>query len=427
MAEKKPYFKQNRLYEIIVKIKELDYTQDLISVDFASSLSTAYQVVDLVFSLDPNDVIVQEIFGGEPIKLTINLHRENIFPGPSIKLDLMFVKADFMLTEKINTSSIEGKIIKDRTPLAITTVAREPFKIMTSLVNDVFIGTSLRSVITSLASDVGATLKMDSNGENKESIDQVCIPPTTFYRIIKEHDRGNTDMFDGYLDQRFGLFTGTPGIFCQYDKTVYIKNLTDKLKKSQTFTVYQLASGSSDKIQEKIFKECLKGDTFYTYDTIKSDYSGNARFADLGSTINHLVRPKDSLTSTISQDLETVAKNYSLFYSQKNTRLYIDKAAKRTRYYNEDTGYNLSPTIFNSRFGRVLSDLSSVTLNLERNLPVANLINVGECVKFKPQTVEYNDLEGKYILWSSIIRFRRPAGDWASTATINLARTNKKN
>jgi hypothetical protein len=59
-------------------------------------------------------------------------------------------------------------------------------------------------------------------------------------------------------------------------------------------------------------------------------------------------------------------------------------------------------------------------------LPVLNLIDVGECVKFKPKTIEYVDFEGKYILWSSSIIFKRPSG-WETTAKINLIRTNKKN
>jgi len=427
MAEPKAYFKQNRMYDIIVKIKDLDYTNDLVSMDFASSLSTSYQVVDLVFSLDPNDVIIEEIFGGEPIKLSIILYRESTFPGPRIDIELMYVKSEFILTEKTEASTVGPMSVRDRTVLMVTTVARQPFKIMTTFVNDIFIGKTIREVLTSLASDIDATLKFDSSGENTEVIDQVCIPPTTFYKIIKEYSVGSDDLFDGFLDQRFGLFSGTPGVFCQYDKIVYIKNLTKKLEKSQAFTVYQLASGTSAKVQDKIFKECLKGDTFYTYDTITTDYSGNAKFAELATDINHIVKPKNTIAGLITQNLETVAKTYSLFYSQKNTKLYIDEAAKRKKYYNEDTGYNTSATLFNSRFGRLLSDLSSITLNLERNLPVINLINVGECVKFKPQTIEYNDLEGKYILWSSILKFRRPSGIWQTTATINLARTNKKN
>jgi len=427
MPEKEGFYKQRRLYELVVKIKGLDYTNELVSLELVSSLSTAYPIVNLVFSIDPNDVLAESIFGGEPIKVSIILYRESSFPGPKVDLELMYLKSDFLLTEKSDMTEAGPQVIKDRTPLIITTVVRKPYKIMTSLVNDVFIGTNLRSIITSLASDVGATLKMDSDNENKTSIDQVCIPPTTFYKVIKEYNRTDPDMFDGFLDQRFGLFEGTPGVFCQYDGTVYIKNLTSKLQKNQTFTVYQLASGIKDKKLKQLFKDSLKGDTFYTYDLVTTDYSGNAKFGVLATDINHLVRPNKSISATIAQDLEDVAKQYSLFYSKKNTSLYINKSTYRKKYYNEDTGYDIETTLFRSRFGRLLSDLSSVSLNLERNLPILNLINVGECVKFKPQTLEYNDLEGKYILWSSHLNFSRTAAIWETTATINLARTNKKN
>jgi hypothetical protein len=417
-------YTSNKMYEVKVMIKELDYTNDLIEIVLSSSLSTAYQVIDVTLMLDPNDIIIQDIFGGEPIKLSITLMREQDYPGPRIDIELMYLTSNLALTEKGQQSE---PFQKDRTQFKITTVARNPFKTMSSVVNDVFIGTNLSSVASSLASDVGATLVYDTNGQNKVSIDQVCIPPTTFYKIIKEANRASDDIFDGYLDQRFGLFSGTPGVFCQYDNKVYIKNLTAKLGQNQTFTVYQLAGGISSKFAEKIYDESLSGNVFYTYDMIYSDYAGNARFAQLASTINNLVRPKDSLTATISQDLETVAKDYSLLYSQRNKNLFIDASAKRTKYYNEDTGNDKDPTLFNSRFGRSLSNMSTLSLNLERNLPLLNLIDVGECVKFKPYTIEYQDFEGKYILWSSVIKLTKRGPDWQTTAQINLSRTNKKN
>jgi len=425
MPEEKSYYTPNKLYELKVKIKDLDYTNDTLEVMFASSLATAYQVVDITFLLDPNDVIVEEIFGGEPIKLQITLYREQDYPGPSINVELMYLNSDFQLTEK---GQMTEMTMKDRTRLTITCLARKPFTTMSTLVNDVFIGQRLSDIVSSLAATVGTVVDFDSYNRNQAVIDQVCIPPTTFYKIIKEYDKTSDDMFDGYLDQRFGLFSGVPGVFCQHDNKVYIKNLTGKLRKNQTFTVYQLASTSGDsKLQEKIYEEALDGNVFYTYDTIETEYLGTSKFADLGSSINHLIKPKDSITATISQDLQTVAQNYSLLYSQRNNNLFIDSAAKRTRYYNEDTGYEKEATLFNSRFGKSLADLSHISLNIERNLPVLNLIDVGECVKFKPQTIEYQDLEGKYILFSSIINFVRGGPDWQTTANINLYRTNKKN
>jgi len=198
MAEKERVFTPSRNYDLQIKIKDLDYTNDAVLVTFVSSLSTAYQVVNLVMQLDPNDIILDDIFGGEPINLSITLLREQQYPGPRLDIELMYVTSEFQLTEKAKMTSITQK---DRTLLNITTVARQPYKIMNSLVNDVFIGSNLRTILTSLTSDVGGKLNYDSDGENTIPIDQVCIPPTTFYKIVKEHSRNDPDIFDGYLDQ----------------------------------------------------------------------------------------------------------------------------------------------------------------------------------------------------------------------------------
>jgi hypothetical protein len=425
MPEPERVFTPTRTYDVQVKIGDLDYTGDMTRVVVGSSLSTAYQVITLTMIIDPNDVLVEDLFGGEPIKLAITLHRDQIYPGPRIDVELMYVSSSFQLTDKDEMTKATQK---DRTELVITTVVRAAYKTMNSLVNKVFIGTNLSSIISTLASDVGATVTYDSDNQNTEAIEQVCIPPTTFYKVVKEHTRNDPDVFDGYLDQRFGLFDGVPGVFCQYDNKVYIKNLTARLKKNQTFTVYELAGGTDDATMKRIMDESADGKTFYTYDTIDTNYSGNAKFAVLATTLKHLVRPNDTLTATIEQNIETVGKDYSLTYlAQSTTPNYnIDPSVNRTRYYNEDTGFNTVESIFNSRYARTIADLSTISLNIERNLPVLNLIEVGDCVKFKPKTVEYADLEGKYILWSSDITLQR-VGDWNATARINLIRTNKKN
>jgi len=406
-------------YQIRVAIGELDYTSDLISANFKSSLGTGYQTMNLVFELDPTDVIIYELYGGQEIKVAIILQRETAEIGPRIDLDLVLITSDFLLNEKQTESSSQQK---DRGILSVRTVVRPAYQIINSLVNAVFIGKDLNSIITSLASSVGAKLVFDSDGRNDSSIDQVCIPPTTFYKIIKEYDRNNPEVFDGFLDQRFGLFNGVPGVFCQFDKTVYIKNLTSKMNKSPAFTIYQMATDTETKRMEEIIKKSTDGETFYTYDTIHTDYAANAKFASLGSNINHIIKPKDTLSAILNQNLETVAETYGLIY--QNKKIFKNSAIDRKKYYNEDTGNELEQTIFNSRFSRQMADLSTISINLERNLPVLGLIQVGECVDFKPLIVDYLNLSGKYILWSVDIRFTRPS-TWETVASVNLIRTNK--
>ena len=414
-------FVPTRSYDLKLTIDNLDYTQDIIIVRFVSSLTTAYQSVDFVMEIDPNDIILQHLYGGSSIKLAITLLREEQYPGERIDLNLMFTKGDFQLNEKGQIT--EGQQ-KDRGFYSISTVVRDSYKIMNTLVNNVFLGTTLGSIIFDLATSAGAKkIEVDTDGQNTKKIDQVCVPPTTLYKIIKEYNSDATNPFDGFLDQRFGLFDGVPAVFCQYDQTLQIKNLTAKMQKNPAFIIYQIATDMDLNVWDLILDEVSKDNTFYTYDTVNTDYAGNAKFAKVGSTLNHIVKPKDTLSKTITQDLKTVAGNYSIIYKNKN--IDVDPAAARTRYFIQDTGDETNETIFNSRISRRVADLSTLTINIERNLPVLNLIQVGECVKFKPKTAEYADLEGKYILWSTDIWFRRE-NNWKTTAQIKLMRTNKR-
>ena len=419
-------FTPTRLYQLKAIIKDLDYSQDLVGVNVNSSLSTAYQVFDLSFFLDPNDIIIQELYGGDPIKLTISLLREESsalkggVPGPTVEFELMYVNHDFPIIEKDQYSQFTQK---DRVLYNVTAVARQPYKIMTSLVNRVFLGTTISSIITRIASDAGASdVELDSIGLNLNQIDQVIIPPTTFYQIIKEFDRGSNFLYDGYLDGRFGLFDGVPGIFCQYDGKVQIKNLTAKMKGKEAFTIYQLSQVTSKKETDRILDEVLKGNTFYTYDTVDSDYSASPKFSLLGTNINDIVKPKNTLTSTISNTLNNYSQFNSLVY--QNANLYLDPILSRSKYNTEDTGYETKVTQFQSRYGRVMADTATLSMNIERDMPLENLMQVGESVMFKPLSLEYQQLSGKYILWSSSLMFQRMA-NWEATATVNLIRTNR--
>jgi LysM repeat protein len=424
MPEKDRHYSPTRSFDLQVKIKDLDYTEDITGVSIQSSLSTAYQVVTLDMLIDPNDVLLNDFFGKEPIKLFVRLLSYGNANNPSdqLEFELMYLKSEFNITER---STLSEGVMNERTAVRVTTITRQPFKTMTSIVNGVYIGKTLNDVISDLVNQIGSgpKLEFDSDGRNNEVIDQVCVPPITLYNAIKECNRRGTMTFDGYLDQRFGLFEGTPGVFCQHDNVIQIKNLTKKLTKNQTFTIYQFGDKGEKKTLD-IIEESQDGKTFYTYQRIFTDYSANAKFAALASTLYHIVKPKDQLAAIVQQDLKTVAQDYSLTFQNKTIDIDID-AVTRIKFYNEDTGYEDSATLFNSRFGRTMADLSTISIQLEKDLPVLNLINVGEAVKFKPQTIEYASLGGKYILWSSVLNFGR-RGDWSCVANINLIRTNKK-
>lgn len=425
MPEKKRFFIPTRSYDIEMKIRDLDFSSDLLSVRVLSSLSTAYQVVLLELLVDPVDIILNDIFGTDPIKLNIKLLGQTEFVLDEVDLELMYLNSGFKIGgESSSPTGGQYGSQHDRSPIVITSVCREPFKTMNTFVNKVYIGSTIRQIVTDLANEVQATVEYDSDNENTETIDQVCIPPTTFYKIIKEYDSGNEDPFDGYLDRNFGFFGGVPGVFCQYNNKVYIKNLTAKMKKNQTFTIHQLVSGDDNK---DLIEKSTDKKTFYTYNTIDTEYSGNAKFAVLAPTLRYIVNPKNKLYDVIEQDLDNVCSVYGLIHQNKaiQTDPNISKAT-RISYDNSGTGYEISEIMYDSRVARSVADLSTISMDLEWNLPILNLMNVGESVKFNTKVVPYIDLTGKHILWSSELNFTKSAGGWESVARVNLVRTNKK-
>lgn len=417
-----------KTYEVKVRIKDLDYTNDIVGLTIISTLASAYQMIDVSLYLDPADVIINELFGGESIKLSVFLLRELGLTEKIFDMDLIFLSSDFTFAERAQMSEQKSW---DRTIVTIHTIPKKPYKSMTSLVNSVFIGKDLNTIITSLASEVGlSSVLYDTEGRNTTVVDQVCIPPTTFYKIVKEATAGDKDIFNGFLDQRFGLFEGVAGVFCDYNNNLYIKNLTNRIKMSQTLTIYQLASmrdGEKKTEFERILEEMEEGNVYYTNDVLESDYYANAKFGTISTDIKHIVKPANKLYTIITQDLEDVAKKYSLVYTSQGQTpdFFIDPSVSRTRYYNEDTGNEEEKTIFNAKLSKSLADLSTIEVNIERNIELNPVMSVGDCVKFKPLTVDYQKFEGKYILFRSQIELVRK-NNWLATASLVLIRSNKK-
>jgi len=418
MARTERFFTPSQNYDIQLKIKDLDYTENLTAVRIFSSLSTAYQSVIIDMLIDPNDIILEDSITTYPFKLSIRLlNQDGGPPAEQVDFELMHVKNDFVFNEK---SALSTSKEQHNAPISIVTVCRKPYNTMNTIINGVFLGSTIEDILGRISKSLKTDIIYDADGKNKEVIDQVCIPPTTTYKIIKESNIESADQFDGFLDQRFGLHEGVSGVFCQFDNKIYIKNLSAKMTKDQTFTVYQLVSDADN---NEIIEKSFDGKNFYTFDTISSDYSGNAKFAVLGKNINIVVKPKDVLYYIINQDLEIVGSKYGII--DKNSKIYIDSNVDRTKFYY-DTGYEKSTKPFDSGFGRAVADLATISINLERNLPILNLMNVGEAVKFVTNTIEYIDISGKYILWSSDLQFVNKTSSWETTARINLCRTNKK-
>jgi len=403
----KVYFKPDYSYNFKLTIKDYDYSQDLFEVRIVSSITSAYQIIILGIFVDPDEIILEKIYGQDPLKLSAILKGQTKGGEEQIDFELMAIRNSLQIQTRPDSTS-GGKIGEqvDRVPFNIITVCRSPFKSMTSLVNQVYTAKTVKEIVEALVTESGSgvTLKYDTEGTNKEVLSQVVVPPTTLYKAIE------------YLDNAFGLYYGVPAVFCMYDNILHVRNLSNRLKQAQTFTVYHLSSQEND---EK-FTENLDGKTFYSFNPIQTSYAGNSIFANLAKNLEFIVRPSDALYTTISLDLETICEQ-SLPSAGKE--IFIDpNMTSRSRYYIDIIGNEYDDTFAVSMVTKLVSSISTISINLERNLKIENLMNVGEPVKLNIKTLEYITLAGMYILKSSDLLFSRKV-DWESTAKINLMRT----
>ena len=402
----------SRSYSFILKINGKEYSNELNSVRIVSNLASAWPVFSLSLFISPNDILQEGLHGQDDIKLTMRLLHFDSQEMERAEFQLMCIKPDSQLPV---ASQMIGDKQPDRTSLTILAVPKDPYKTMTAMVNGVYGGMNATKTTKEIAQDLvtksGGTTKLvyDSNGENKEPITQVCIFPNTLYSSLQ------------YLDKNFGTHDGCPAIFCRYNNELHIMNLSDKIKKASSITITHLSMDKKD--TEETIKKASDGTNFYTYTAIQSEHKTNSAFAKMGKKIKHVVKPKDKLFHIIETDLEKICKDYGAISG--DDKIHFNNNVERTKYYTGDAGYEYSEVFIRSLFAKQVFGLSSITLNLEKSLIIGKLLNVGECVRFKTDTVEYIDLSGNYILQMSDLKFNRDGKEWQNTAQLRMVRTNK--
>jgi len=408
-----------RTYDFELRIEEHDLTNDIAQINIITSIQIPYITVMLSLFLDTNDIILKKIYGQNPIKLIIRHYGETkTVPDEQIELDLMYVSAEYEFQMKTQIAS--EITMKNRSPVQITTVCQEPFRIMNTYVNGVYIGKTVREIIGDLLNRVNATVVYDTSQDNREVIDQVLIPPITLYQALK------------YLNRTFGLFNGLATFYCFQDKpksVLFIKNITSKMMSSVVAIIYQLsASGENLKDMDTAdLADLGSAQIYYTFQQIESQYKGNTAFTILGPKMIHIVKPRNKLYQRIDINTEEFAKRYGLIYGGKT--IYYDTAtiepSSRVAFFKDHIGYEDTQTHINANWSEAISNLSSLVVTIERNIFIMPLMKVGEAVRFISKIDNMKDLQGQYILASADIGFARSDREYAASAKLHLIRTNR--
>lgn len=405
--------------DLEVKIKDLDYTNELRKLNIISSLASPYPIFEFVIDVDPDDITLEGVFGEDPIKLNIRSVGDDGQVQEEVDVKLMLLDNDQSISAGSSKSSDQNKT---RSAFKFMAIPVQSFKTITTNVNEVYLNTTIKKVLENLIkSNTNAKPEIDEDGINNTPLEQVVIPPSILYRIIKE--KTQKSKLDGYLDNQFGLYNGIPSVYCTYDNKVKIINLTRQIKKNHVLNIYQL---SEDEDNKKIYDKSSSGGTVYTHGEVKSSYSGNTKFSSISKNINYITKPTDGLYRIIEKDLDDIISTYGIIDRNKNIQKNRELNTRK-RYSIYHTGNDNSDTFAISDLSSMIGSLSSLELSIYGNFFVEEFLNIGTVAKFNPSSVEQVDLQGKYILFSTNIKYSRKTTEWDKSCDLRLIRSNKTN
>ena len=412
MASNSPllsYWHPDVSYDFTLRIGKSDLSMDLVGVEIRSAVTIPYQHVFLDIFMDPRDILSEQLFGQESLKLTIRLLGKDGHPfGDPVDFELMYV-------DTVGTfAPAQQSYLTDqweRSIVTLKTVCSKPYQTMSHIVNAIYNNSTPDVIISDLLKQTNPKeIIYDPNGRSTLGIDQFLIPPTTIYNVVN------------YLDKTYGVFNGPLGFHCTFDNKVKIQNLAKKVNSAQAFTLYLLAT---DQDHEKFFG-ADESSFFYTQSAVISSYKGNLIFSVEAPTRRYIVKPRNTLYQTIDINLESFSKQYGII-EKNNPKIYYNKETlnsnKRIAYAPQQTGYDNDQTFINSNLSKMFADMSVVVAEITGNLPILNLMEVGEHVKIISQVDDHLKLGGAYILKGSDIRFGK-RNTWDGLATVYLSRTN---
>ena len=401
-------------YDISLKIKDFELINYTETIRIVTSIVTGYQIFYIRINMDPEDVAKNDFMRSEKLKLSILIKGEGASLSQVWNFVLQCVRVDTVFP------TTKNKITQDKetvtTPVTLVAIPEKSLKAVNAIVNKIYVNQTPKQIVSDLVSQSGATLKMDSDNSNSQNIKQCLITPTTVYKAIR------------LIDDNYGIYDGASNLgFCDHDGNFFIQNITAKIKKGQTFTLYQLAS---DVNNEQLVDECIKSDNkFYTYGNLIPDYSGVTKVLAMAPKNYFIVHPFDDLYAKIEKDVTGLYSSHGLI--SKNSTYKDYKHDKRERYIHRHSGFEHDETFMNARIARKLANISSVVVPIEKSLYILKLMKVGECVKVIHQSEMFKQLSGKYILKASDIMLeklktmQRGGHDWISSTKLVLMRTNQ--
>ena len=439
-------FQMNSGYIISLIIDDYDYESDITGIRIVTSLNSAYPVYIIKLNLRPIEVLQQKILGQNVLKLKIQ-HID--FDGSTeldsaYSIDLLYLSGDFDIPPSPTLLNL-SESLQDLAPYTMRCVPEAAFQFMTVTQNFIFRDSKPAEIFNYIYTNAIKKFKSDtklnivydvfSPYKNEKPIPQVIFPPTT----VKNH-------YD-YLLNEFGLFYNWGCIFAsiaeEEENKLNINALDIGYQYESGETLFYLRQIAIDTEDSKT--ESYGYENFYITHPIHTKYIANTTIGNTGNNIHYIHKPIDffarignanlqsnylSIDEILMSDLSDFNKLPDFCY-MNNGNIFLSNAfSTRERYEinhichyknNKNEGEFQDEAWLQSTVSKQIMNFSQLSCKLEKHIPIFKFSDIGKMVHFESETAEYKPFNGKYILFSSDMVFKR-SKVWEMTVDVNLIR-----
>lgn len=239
-------------------------------------------------------------------------------------------------------------------------------------------------------------IKYTINGKNKndDKLEQITIPPLTFYGAIK------------YLNDMYSIFKGPMFSFCRWEDNTYcLWDLSKAIELPEDYTVEFITYGQdANKILNK-----SQQNRFITYNQLNVINAGNKAIGSQSHSQIFIKKDLHQFSKIIETNVEDLSSDSAADQDKKIT--FSQEFKNRKRVYSKGiTGgpknsnhYQLKNKIINS-----ISNSCKVSFELNGDsTPITRLCRIGGAIKLNCHVPEYVQYGGKYVVSSSVISIKR--------------------
>ncbi|MCK5017086.1 MAG: hypothetical protein KAS32_08435 [Candidatus Peribacteraceae bacterium] len=423
MAEDNRNIRPN--YTIGITMGDLDFSNNLETINILSSILAPYQTVQVTFRADAGSILLEDILGGKDIELNIEFMGDDETPKESILLKLITIGIQI----PVDMTENDGSDQAGRQLFSMVCFIKEPFEFMTTTVNKLFDDSKslqpiqmVEELISLFTPSMNTEIKTE--GQNEEIITQFVVPPMKMVDAIRYMDATDKETIRRF-GSGIGLYKGPTFFQCKFeDNTFVMWNLAKEMESAPAYTIYHLAKGADD--TELMRNSGVDGSAYYIRGTIDASFRGNLDIIQNSYITKFLSKPIDTFTEWKELNMDTVFEESAV---HDGGQLLVNESVKKRLEYRTigEIGYETSEAMYYSRLAKRISSMSSISFTIDRNLFLTPLARVGVSIELKPQAAEYADLQGKYIVNSTNITLNRQSSDvWIGAVKINAFRGNLK-